>query len=336
MSKIFHGGRLDTAIAQYGGSREDWLDLSTGINPNPYPLPEIEFDSWHRLPDENAQSDLIKSARRYYKIPEEMAIAASNGTQAIIQNLPSTLSGKKIAILAPTYEEHQHCWVNAGREVIKTDDLEVAIELADIIVVVNPNNPTGKQYQSQVLLNVAIALQKKSGFLIVDEAFGDCMPELSVVPNMQNNVIVLRSFGKFFGLAGLRLGFVIGAGSIVDQLNNKLGPWSVSGPALAIGREALANTNWTIGMRLQIAQNSKDQAEVIEACGLKLIGNGGLFMEFEHSRAGELHEALLKEHILVRPFLKRDTRLRFGLCKNMEELERLALTIQKTALKNNA
>jgi len=298
MSKIFHGGRLDTAIAQYGGSREDWLDLSTGINPNPYPLPEIEFDSWHRLPDENAQSELIKSARRYYKIPEEMAIAASNGTQAIIQNLP--------------------------------------IELADIIVVVNPNNPTGKQCQSQVLLNAAIALQKKSGFLIVDEAFGDCMPELSVVPNMQNNVIVLRSFGKFFGLAGLRLGFVIGAGSIVDQLNNKLGPWSVSGPALAIGREALANTNWTIGMRLQIAQNSKDQAEVIEACGLKLIGNGGLFMEFEHSRAGELHEALLKEHILVRPFLKRDTRLRFGLCKNMEELERLALTIQKTALKNNA
>lgn len=330
MGVVLHGGRLDAAIEKYGGERPDWLDLSTGINPIAYPLPEISPESWQRLPGEAAVDDLIKAAKHYYKTPNAMGVVAANGTQAIIQNLPSMLPHQKVAIVSPTYEEHKQCWEMAEREVFQVDQLDEALAIADIVIVVNPNNPTGKTYKPEVLLDAAKVLYQRFGFLIVDEAFGDCMPELSIVPQMLENVIVLRSFGKFFGLAGLRLGFAISSKTIADELNMRQGPWGVSGPALSIGAEALSNDVWAVKMRKQIMQNSKDQMEVIEACGLHNIGNAGLFMEFDHSNAVNLYEALLKEYILVRQFLERKTRLRFGLCKNMEELERLAWV-----LKNN-
>ena len=329
MSAVVHGGRLDAAIAEYGGTRADWLDLSTGINPNPYPLPEVSHASWQRLPDERAHSKLVTAARKYYDVPEEYGLVASNGTQAIIQSLPQILTQNIVAIVSPTYEEHFHCWKLAGCQVVKVDTLKDGIENADIVVVVNPNNPTATTYQAEELSRAADKLSQKSGILIVDEAFGDVMPELSAVPQMLENMIVLRSFGKFFGLAGLRLGFAIASRGISDELSLRQGPWSVSGPALEIGAAAFDDVNWIANTHVTIKQNSKDQAEVVEACGLELIGNAGLFMEFDHLNAATLYEALLKEHILVRSFPERPTRLRFGLCKNMEELERFALTLKR-------
>ena len=329
MSAIVHGGRLDAAIAEYGGKRDNWLDLSTGINPNPYSIPEVTYASWQRLPDEGAHTKLITAARKYYKVPEEYGLVASNGTQAIIQSLPQILAQEKIAIVSPTYEEHFHCWKLAGREVVKVQTLNEGVECADIVVVVNPNNPTAVKYQPDELSHAAQKLERKSGILIVDEAFGDVMPELSTVPIMSENTIVLRSFGKFFGLAGLRLGFAIASKTVSGELKLRLGPWCVSGPALDIGATAFRDQRWIENSRIQIKQNSEDQVEVVEACGLKLIGNAGLFMEFEHQNTLALHEALLKEYILVRPFSARPTRLRFGLCKNMEELERFALALKR-------
>lgn len=330
MNAVFHGGRLDAAVSKYGGSREGWLDLSTGINPNAFPIPELANESWQRLPDETAQSNLLATARDYYRVPENAGLVAGNGTQAILQNLPFVLKPKTVAIVSPTYEEHRHCWEAAGREVLAMNTLIEAVEAAEIVVVVNPNNPTAITYQPDAPLEAAKKLVEKSGFLIVDEAFGDVVPELSTVPRLLDNMIVLRSFGKFFGLAGLRLGFAIGSQSIADRLSSKLGPWSVSGPALEIGTAALKDTDWVFTARAQIKQNAEDQVEVIKACGLELIGNAGLFMEFEHTQASRIHEALCQDHIFVRSFVDRKTRLRFGLCKNMEELERLAWV-----LKNN-
>lgn len=324
-----HGGRLDAAIAEYGGERDDWLDLSTGINPNPYPVPEVSHISWQRLPDEVAHTKLITAARKYYSVPDEYGLVASNGTQAIIQSLPQILTQEKVAIVSPTYEEHFHCWKLAGREVLKVQTLNEGVECADIVVVVNPNNPTAVTYQPDELSRAAEKLSQKSGILIVDEAFGDVMPETSVVPTMSENMIILRSFGKFFGLAGLRLGFAVASKTVSDELKLRLGPWCVSGPALDIGATAFRDQRWIENSRIQIKQNSEDQVEVVEACGLQLIGNAGLFMEFEHENALALHEELLTEHILVRPFSERSTRLRFGLCKNMEELERFALALKR-------
>lgn len=319
------------AIAGHGGTREGWLDLSTGINPNAYPLPEISDYFWQCLPDQTSQDKLIAAANLYYKVQADYRVVAANGTQALIQMLPQILSQQSIAIVSPTYEEHSHCWETAQRHVSKVGTLEEAVETAEIVVVVNPNNPTGVTYQPEQLLEAAKQLEHAGGFLIVDEAFGDVLPELSVVPKQSKNMIVLRSFGKFFGLAGLRLGFAICHEDMSGSLKSKQGPWSVSGPALEIGKIAFSDARWIENTRLSIQQNSEAQAEVLIACGLELIGNAGLFMEFNHDNASDIYETLLKAHILVRPFPQRPTRLRFGLCENIEALERLAWVLKKHA-----
>lgn len=326
-----HGGRLDLAIATHGGTREDWLDLSTGINPTAYPILEMPEHIWQCLPDQTAHDKLISAANSYYKAQADYGVVAANGTQAIIQLLPQFLKQKSVAIVSPTYEEHFHCWENAQRKVIKVATLEKAVESAEIVVVVNPNNPTAVTHQPGQLLRAAKKLEQTDGFLIVDEAFCDVMPELSVVPKQSENMIVLRSFGKFFGLAGLRLGFAICHQDMSERLKSKLGPWSVSGPALEIGAAAFSDVGWIASSRSTIKQHSEAQAEVVAACGLELIGNAGLFMEFEHANATGIHEALLKAHILTRAFPQRPTRLRFGMCGNMDALERFAWVLKKHA-----
>ena len=319
------------AIATHGGTRDDWLDLSTGINPNAYPIPEVPDYVWRCLPDQASQDELIASANTYYKVQAEFGVIAANGTQAIIQLLPQVLKQQTVAIVSPTYEEHFHCWENAERKVSRVATLEEAVETAEIVVVVNPNNPTAVIHQPDQLIEAAKKLEQADGFLIIDEAFCDVMPELSVVPKQMKNMIVLRSFGKFFGLAGLRLGFAICHQNMSDSLQSKLGPWSVSGPALKIGTAAFTDVDWIEVARLTINQHSDAQAEVVAACGLNLIGNAGLFMEFDHENASAIHKALLKAHILTRAFPQRPTRLRFGLCKNMETLERFAWVLKKHA-----
>lgn len=331
MSDVFHGGRLDNAMAIHGGKREDWLDLSTGINPTAYPIPELKDYSWQSLPDQASQDKLTAAANAYYTVQPDYSLVAASGTQAIIQLLPQVLKQKSVAIVSPTYEEHFHCWNKAQRKVIKVATLAEAVESAEIVVVVNPNNPTAVTYQPDEVFVAAKQLEQKQGCLIVDEAFCDVMPELSVVSKQQENIIVLRSFGKFFGLAGLRLGFAICHKSIADGLYSRQGPWSVSGPALEIGAVAFSDANWIETTRLAIKQHSEAQAEVVAACGLTLIGNAGLFMEFEHANASSIHEALQKAHILTRAFPQRPTRLRFGLCKNMDDLERFAWALKKHA-----
>lgn len=332
MNDVFHGGRLDIAIAQFGGKKEDWLDLSTGINPNPYPVPELLQDSWHRLPDTNAEDSMLAAATDYYRAADASHLVAANGTQAIIQSLPLMLNQQKIAILAPTYEEHRNSWEKAGRDVSLHCDLDSAVKAGEVVVVVNPNNPTATFYDRNTLIETANRLHEKSGVLIVDEAFADCKPDFSIVPEMPDNVIVLKSFGKFFGLAGLRLGFAICRHEYAQAMRARLGPWNVSGPALEIGAQAFVDIDWIEKTRLEIAQHAQAQVEVLEAFGLKLIGNAGLFMEFEHSSSSQIYTELQRQHILLRPFPDRKESLRFGLCKNMDDLERLAFALKKQAL----
>ena len=123
MSSVFHGGRIDDAITEFGGSLESWLDLSTGINPNSYTVPEIANAAWQRLPDRLAQAQLINTAKRYYQVSETMDIVVGNGTQALIQNLPQIFKHKTVAIVSPTYDEHRHCWEKSGRKVVKSETL---------------------------------------------------------------------------------------------------------------------------------------------------------------------------------------------------------------------
>jgi cobalamin biosynthetic protein CobC len=248
-----HGGNLAQAIRRFGRPREEWLDLSTGINPNPYPAPALKPDAWHRLPEPDTA--LTLAAQAYYNAPQLLAVA---GTQAAIQALPQCrmqIGGQakvaNVVIASPTYAEHAHCWAKAGHNVIlcstNYDDLNTAAASADVdvMVICNPNNPTGLLIAPAQLLQWHAQLAARGGWLVIDEAFGDTVPQASVASSTAKpGLIVLKSVGKFFGLAGLRLGFVAAESALLNMLADHLGPWSVSGPAQQVGCAALNDRVW--------------------------------------------------------------------------------------------
>ena len=248
---IAHGGNLRRAMAQYGGQAGDWIDLSTGINPHAYPAPPIAPDAWHRLPEPD--TGLIDAACAYYGAPMLLPVA---GTQAAIQALPRLRTHSRVAVVSPTYAEHALRWREAGHAVteIEPADIDTHVDHCDVLVVCNPNNPTGHRVAPERLLAWADRLAARGGWLVVDEAFGDMEPALSVAAHCQQpGLIVLRSVGKFFGLAGLRLGFVGAEPKVLERLSALLGPWSISGPAQQVGRAALADRAWQHTMRLRLA-----------------------------------------------------------------------------------
>lgn len=308
-----HGGRIDAARTRYGGAAADWLDLSTGINPDAYPDIAVPADAWRRLPDEAALAALIETARAYYRVPAGAAIIAAPGTQALLQILPAVLAAKSAAILSPTYNEHANCWRAAGCETTEIGRLTDLRAMADALAVVNPNNPTGSMHAPNDLAALAGRLAARRGLLIVDEAFCDCTPDASMVPELPENAIVLRSFGKFFGLAGLRLGFAIARPDCAARLATALGPWAVSGPALVIGRRALGDIGWIRSMREALIKRSARLAALLGESGWTITGQTPLFVFARHEAAGALHEALARKHILTRRFEAIPDHLRFGL-----------------------
>lgn len=320
--QVYHGGQLDLAIGRYGGSKETWLDLSTGINPNAYPIGDLDAAVWQRLPDKAAESALIRAARGFYGAPNKFGVVASNGTQTLIELVPKILKSQNIDILSPTYGEHEHAWLKGGCHVEQISDIHNLSMLSNAVVVVNPNNPDGKSYSTGELRDLAREMARRHGFLIIDEAFCDFDEEQSFVSSIEENVLIYRSFGKFFGLAGLRLGFLIANRTIIHQMENLLGPWCVSGPALDIGARALQDDDWIAQMRANLKIASQQQGELLAKHGFEICGANALFTYVDHARAKEINLLLLKNHVLARKFPLMPTKLRFGLCKNEVELAR--------------
>ncbi len=299
---VYHGGRLDIAMAQYGGERADWLDLSTGINPNAYPVPTLDQHVWERLPEDRALSELLDAARAFYKVPPEVGLVAAPGTQALIEMMPKVLPCKQVAIMAPTYGEHAHTWRKGGVHVEFMTRGEAIPRFSNAVVVVNPNNPDTAVHSTTELLALASEMRTRHGYLIVDEAFCDPVSEHSIIPDLPENMYVYRSFGKFFGLAGLRLGFLIGGRDVIHRIENLLGPWSVAGPALEIGRQALSDENWISATRVALAEMASRQAAVMQEAGLEICGINALFIYAGHEETRNIFEALAEQKILVRPF----------------------------------
>jgi cobalamin biosynthetic protein CobC len=321
-----HGGALARAKARWGDG-DDWIDLSTGINPWPYPVPDLPAAAWSRLPEEEALSALKDAARRFYGAPAEAAIAAAPGSQALIQLLPLLLPPTEIEILGPTYAEHARCWRLAGHSVteITGDELRRYHRRArPILVVVQPNNPDGSVLARPELVLAAHARAAQGGLVVVDEAFAECAPDLSLAFRAgMPGLLLLRSFGKFFGLAGLRLGFALGEQALVARIEAALGPWAVSGPALAIGRAALDDGNWAVATRQRLAAGSEALNTLLSRRGFTMIGGTPLFTLVQAEAAPASFERLAEAHILVRRFDAWPDLLRFGLPPDDTVLDRL-------------
>ncbi|CUA99882.1 threonine-phosphate decarboxylase CobD [Pannonibacter indicus] len=327
-----HGGDLFQAMATYGGAEEDWLDLSTGINPHAYPVPaSLPASAWTRLPAHAAQESLLKAARAAYQVPAHLGLAAAPGTQVILPHLPALLPEGGVTIAGPTYSSHCDAWRAAGRNVQEVTDIFHAGAGSRIALIVSPNNPDGRWHEPEALLNLARDMQRRGGFLVVDEAFADVDPSRSLLPHLADEpVLVLRSFGKFFGLAGLRLGFLAGPQNVTDALARRLESWSVSGPALEVGTQALRDLDWQAAMRKTLGQEMAALEGVLRAAGLAIHGGTSLYVLTEHPGAARLHQALARHHIWVRAFDYAPSWLRFGLPGSPEGLARLRLALTET------
>lgn len=321
---LFHGGALDKAAAMFRIPRESWLDLSTGINPRVYPVPDISPETWHRLPDETAMRRLQEAAAARYGAADPEQIVPTPGTQAAIQWLPRLLPRTTVAVVAPTYAEHAHCWRAAGHQVVELDDPAQGPNGASVLILVNPNNPTGRRIAPGKIQEIA----SRYDLCVVDEAFMDMTPEESMAPRVASRaVVVLRSFGKFYGLAGLRLGFAVADAFWSGRLRSALGPWAVSGPALEIGRRALRDTAWAGDTISRLAKSARRLDELLDDRGLPVLGGTDLFRLVGHDRARELHGKLARSGILVRRFDDRPAWLRFGLPGAEADWERLAAAL---------
>jgi cobalamin biosynthesis protein CobC len=316
-----HGGALAQAQARFGAA-DDWLDLSTGLNPWPYPLPPIPPAIWQRLPDEDVLAAVKSAARRFYGAGPDAPIAAGPGSQALIQLLPRLLPPSEVAVLSPGYAEHQRSWRLAGHRVAETATLETAT--APILVFGNPNNPDGRRFG---LEDVSAALNRREpqGWVVIDEAFAEVAgPGVSMAAAAgRRNLVIFRSFGKFFGLGGLRLGFVLAPTELVERIDAALGPWAVSGPALAIAGAALADRRWAAATCARLQQQSAALDAVLLRHGLTILGGTDLFRLVETERAASLFDQLCRAHILSRAFSAWPNWLRFGLPPDAAALDRL-------------
>lgn len=319
-----HGGDLSAARRLFPGAPEPFIDLSTGINPYPYPLPHLPPALFERLPQADALARLVDTAAQVYGAPLPACVVAAPGTQSLLPLVAALKPAGQVAILGPTYAEHARTAVLAGHRVIEAQELNQLGD-ADLAIVVNPNNPDGRLLATADLLALAEKLGKRAGILVVDEAFIDVeAPETSLAGGvLRGNIVVLRSFGKFFGLAGVRLGFAIAAEDIAARLRASLGPWAVSGPAIAIGAIALADTAWIDATRLRLAQAAQRLDQLLAAAELEVVGGTALF-RLAQTPAAALYQKLGRAGILVRRFAEHPTWLRFGLPGDEQAWQRLA------------
>lgn len=303
-----HGGNLRDAALRFG--RDDWLDLSTGINPRWYPAPPLPDNAWHRLPE--ADPELARAAQSYYGAPLMLPVA---GTQAAIQALPRLRKPSRVTVTAPSYAEHAHHWSDHGHTLTQTPyaELDAAVAANDVVVVVNPNNPTGATVPAARLLEWADQLAARGGWLVVDEAFGDTSEHNSVAAHSDKpGLIVLRSVGKFFGLAGIRLGFVAAHPDLLRGLADLLGPWTISGPAQHIAIAALRDKQWQAGTREQLDASGERLRQLLAAHGIASNGTP-LFQWWSEARPEAFWQHMAERGIWVRLFKHSARGIRLGL-----------------------
>lgn len=287
-----HGGGIDAAIAQFGGTRAGWVDLSTGINPIPYPLGDLSNDAWNALPDTAAFNRLEAAARRFWNIPAAAAVLAAPGASALIARMPAIAPTGSVHIPGPTYNEHARAFAAQGWTSATT---------AQTRVIVHPNNPDGRLWTAQDLTQTTI----------IDESFCDVTPDATLMAHATRpNTIILKSFGKFWGLAGLRLGFAIGDPTLITKLAHSIGPWAVSGPAIEIGTRALTDPAWAAQTRTRLAS---DAARLDAMIGLPVVGGTSLFRLYDTADATALQTRLACNHIWTRVFPYSTRWLRLGL-----------------------
>ena len=332
-----HGGRLGVARALHPGAPRPWVDLSTGINPRPYPAPRSTAAERVRLPDIMQLAELERTAAETFGADDSACVVALGGSELALRLLPMVLRSSAATIVGPTYSSHADAWRSAGVRMteVEATDVETLYVRGGVVVVVNPNNPDGRLLGPRTLLDLHDTLATTGGALVVDEAFMDVMPEHSLADRAGSarapQLVVLRSFGKFYGLAGVRLGFVIASPLIAEPLRGLIGDWPICADALAAGLAAYKDPTWARATRERLQAGARSLDALLIQHGFGIVGGTSLFRLAQHADAPSRFEVLLRAGILVRPFAHDDTLLRFGLPYGSVAWQRLTRTLSSMA-----
>jgi cobalamin biosynthetic protein CobC len=304
---------------------EPFIDLSTGINPHPYPVPELSSALFERLPDRTQVRRLAAAAAQCYGAPSAGHVLPAPGTQILLPQVATLVPPGRAAILRTTYAEHRRAALLAGHDVTEVSSAD-QLGRADLAIVVNPNNPDGRLVEKTTLLAIADELRPHGGLLVVDESFADVAPSSASLAGDTGygNIVVLRSFGKFYGLAGLRLGFALAAPSLVERLDAMLGPWAVAGPALHIGEKAITDGAWKLQTLTRLTEAAARLDGMLPNAGLEVVGGTSLYRLTRSTNAAQLFAQLGRAGILVRRFSEEPTWLRWGLPRDENQWRRLS------------
>ena len=320
----FHGGRLTEARAVYGDASAPWLDLSTGINPTPWPGAAGIAIDWHALPDARALADLEAAAATCFGV-DPAYVCALPGTEVGLRMLGDILRGSAVHV-APSYRTHADMFGHSRPIAVE----ELGDASGSTVILANPNNPDGRVLQPRMLIEQLDLVSLSSNWLVVDEAFADAVPEASLAALIGEGqpLVIFRSFGKFFGLAGVRLGFVLGPRALIARFRTKLGSWPVSAAALAIGSSAYRDLRWIAGTRRTLRDDAAALDAMLLRCGLVPIGACPLFRLIETDSAEALFDRLARQAILTRPFDHDPRWLRIGLPGSDDALARLEQALE--------
>ncbi len=295
-----HGGNVHQAAQRYGIALPDWLDLSTGINPAGWPVPALPADCWQRLPE--SDDGLEDAARRYYGCAHVLPAA---GSQAAIRMLPSLRPRGRVGVPQPGYAEHAAAWARHGHEVVSLPgrDVEGWLDRLDVLVLINPNNPSGETFDTATLLAWQHRLAQRGAWLVVDEAFVDATPALSLAQHAgREGLVVLRSLGKFFGLGGARVGFVLSWPELLARMDEALGPWTLAHPARWVARQALEDFAWQAAERSRLGLAGQRLANLLTRHGLPPSGGSALFQWLRTNQAAVIQDRLAQQGIWLRRF----------------------------------
>jgi cobalamin biosynthesis protein CobC len=328
VASLLHGGDLTAARRRFPDAPEPFIDLSTGINPHSYPLPQMSHEVFARLPEPTALERLAATAARVYAVSGPDQVAPAPGTQILLPSVFALVPVGRAVVLGPTYAEHARVASLVGHRTTEVTEFD-GLRDADLAILVNPNNPDGRIVSKDALVALADEKRRRGGLLVVDEAFMDVAPaNSSLGPEVgRGHIVVLRSFGKFYGLAGLRLGFALAAPELAARLRATLGPWAVAGPAIAAGQAALSDAAWAVAMRGTLVRDAARLDRMLADAGLEIIGGTSLFRLVRTPAAGALFDRLGRAGILVRSFAAAPAWLRFGLPGNEAAWERLGAAL---------
>ena len=317
-----HGGDLSIARKNFPAAPQPWLDLSTGVSPYAYPFRAPPPESWTRLPEAAALAALELAAAGAYRVGPQARVVAAPGTQAIINWLPHLYPAQRVGVLGFSYFEHARSWAASGAAVSIVDDMG-ELDDKDVAVIVNPNNPDGRIVAPDRLRALALSFQRRGGLLIVDEAFADFLDADLSLAAEPSGALILRSFGKAYGLPGLRLGFAIAPPDLAARLRGALGAWPVSGAAIDIGVAALSDSAWLAATRETLAADAVALDEILKAAGLTPLGGAPLFRLAGDADAPRRFRALAEAGIWVRRFEARPAQLRFSIPNSEADRARL-------------